>query len=305
MISLAQAGPSHDHPGNGHDSSRDSNMGQSTNLSPLIVNLVVATGTHEGVAATIKEGIYMIGRDRECQIRPKSQSVSERHCLVQHQADVVRAFDLDSEEGTFINDQRLPPKAWHILNHGDRLRCGKYSFVVMIYLRESSDLASQEHASGEMEIEATRTPARSQQPNHVAPAHTRLSGARPSDAEVADGDLDDFVFENFDDSASHSLTADAASTGDLLTTKSPTETEPATPSESATKPAKSRAPLPKPKISHRSAPRFSGFSIDFGGPDAWKVWVACIALVATIGYASWSVYKVKYGTPVKILRGID
>ena len=74
----------------------------------------------------------MIGRHKECQIRPKSRSVSRRHCLLHRVDDHVRAIDLDSTSGTRLNDERVEPRKWFTLSDGDKLRCGKILFRVAI-----------------------------------------------------------------------------------------------------------------------------------------------------------------------------
>jgi pSer/pThr/pTyr-binding forkhead associated (FHA) protein len=273
----------------GHESMSESNHTlNSASSIQLVVGLVVATGSHAGVTAEIKEGIYMIGRDRECQIRPKSQSVSDRHCLVQHQSAVVRVFDLDSDEGTFVNDQSIAPKTWTLLNHGDRLRCGRYCFEVIIHLREDSAASLRDVAM----LDASE----SAPGEHVDNRIQHVANVS-SDEEVTELDEttyeDDFEFENLDEAQ-------------LPSRASEPQPETASPhSNGVAKAAKSRIPLPKPKISYRSSSRVSGFSIDLGGPDAWKMWIACIAMIATIGYVGWTVYQLKNGSQTKIIRGID
>ena len=74
----------------------------------------------------------MIGRHHECQIRPHSNSVSERHCLLEHRHGLLRVFDLESQEGTFVNNEKLEPHKWRFLTNGDQLRCGKLEFFVCI-----------------------------------------------------------------------------------------------------------------------------------------------------------------------------
>lgn len=78
------------------------------------------------------DGYYMIGRHAECQIRPKSRSVSRRHCIVQHAGGKLRVFDLESTSGTRLNEQPVQPRIWIDLNHGDQLRCGKILFDVRL-----------------------------------------------------------------------------------------------------------------------------------------------------------------------------
>ncbi|MEM9588906.1 MAG: FHA domain-containing protein [Planctomycetota bacterium] len=96
----------------------------------LQVQLILAEGSHAGTTAEIRDGYYMIGRHKECQIRPKSRSVSRRHLLIHHQGDQVQVMDLASTSGTRINGDRIEAKTWIPLEHNDQLRCGKVAFEV-------------------------------------------------------------------------------------------------------------------------------------------------------------------------------
>ena len=257
----------------------------------LVVSLIVGFGTHAGVSADIREGIYMIGRDRECQIRPKSHSVSERHCLVQHHNETVRVFDLESDEGTFVNDVQLEPKTWQVLNHGDRLRCGKYWFDVAIYLREPQiKLSKLDDGSCDESNEQA-----SDESIDVASIEDESESRSESDYSLMDES--DFAMDEFTQTSQPSGASASKDSPDRSADSSTTSSK----SPPPTKPTR----LPKPKISHRSSSSSWQFSLNLGGSDAWKVWVACVVLVATIGYLGWSLYDLKNGNQAKIVRGID
>lgn len=101
-----------------------------TSPDSKIVRLVLAVGSRAGLEAPLHTGYYMIGRHKECQIRPKSRSVSRRHCLLHNEDGVLRLFDLKSTAGTFKNDERLESYRWYEVVDGDEVRCGKVLFVV-------------------------------------------------------------------------------------------------------------------------------------------------------------------------------
>lgn len=96
------------------------------------VELITTQGSHAGTAAKIHPGYYLVGRHKECQIRPKSKSVSRRHCLLLHNEDGFGALDLKSTSGTWVNGVRLHPHEWRVLHHGDEIRFGKVCFDVSI-----------------------------------------------------------------------------------------------------------------------------------------------------------------------------
>lgn len=98
----------------------------------IVVQLILAQGSRAGTKASIQDGFYMIGRHAECQIRPKSRSVSRRHCLVHRRGTDVRVLDLGSSSGTTVNDLSLKPLEWQFVADGDEIRCGKVAFTVSI-----------------------------------------------------------------------------------------------------------------------------------------------------------------------------
>jgi pSer/pThr/pTyr-binding forkhead associated (FHA) protein len=98
----------------------------------MSVELIMTQGSSAGTAAPIHPGYYLVGRHKECQIRPKSRSVSRRHCLLLHNEDGFGALDLKSTGGTFVNGKRLEPHRWQVLHDGDQIRFGKVVFEVAI-----------------------------------------------------------------------------------------------------------------------------------------------------------------------------
>ena len=96
------------------------------------VKLKVLTGSHEGKEISITSEKFLIGRSESCQLRPKSESVSRKHCIIVLKDNRVLVQDLKSRNGTFINDKRLPVDKAKVLNGGDNLRIGKLLFEVVI-----------------------------------------------------------------------------------------------------------------------------------------------------------------------------
>lgn len=96
------------------------------------VFLKVATGSHAGKEIAIVSEKFLIGRSDECQLRPKSESVSRRHCVIAVRDGRVLVQDLKSRNGTYVNEKRLPPDRAKSLKAGDQLRVGKLEFEVVI-----------------------------------------------------------------------------------------------------------------------------------------------------------------------------
>ncbi len=251
--------------------------GPSAVKSPIDVRLVVGEGTHAGVSAEIRVGLYLIGRHQECQIRPKSQSVSDRHCLVQHQAGTARVIDLGSEFGTYVKETQLAPMVWTVLNHGDRLRCGKYWFDVVICDRGSND-GTDDTDTGDDLLGDIKT--------------ADLKGAMGVEAD------------RFDDSNLVSQTPYASNDLPNADSLAPSHELAAT-GRSTSEKRTSKVPLPKPKIKRfSSSSSLNAFSLDVGA-DGWKIAIAGILAVSIIGYVGLSIYRFQKGAPAKVVRGLD
>lgn len=84
--------------------------------------LVAVNGAAEGSRWNLLEPVNSIGRDPTCQIQLPDTTVSRRHAQVVRQTDGYYASDLESINGTKVNEDDL--KAPRRLIHGDLLRLG-------------------------------------------------------------------------------------------------------------------------------------------------------------------------------------
>ncbi len=75
---------------------------------------------------------FLIGRSESCQLRPKSESVSRKHCIIVQKDGKLLIQDLKSRNGTFLNEKRLPTDRASLASSGDQLRIGKLMFEVLI-----------------------------------------------------------------------------------------------------------------------------------------------------------------------------
>ena len=64
----------------------------------------------------------LIGRDETCQIRLASSEVSRHHCVLKPTPEGILARDLDSRNGTFLNESLMEDET--LLKPGDILRIG-------------------------------------------------------------------------------------------------------------------------------------------------------------------------------------
>lgn len=110
----------------------------------MTARLILAVGSRAGLEAPLHSGYYMIGRHKECQIRPKSHSVSRRHCLLHHDEHGLRVLDLESSAGTYLDSARLEPRRWYPIKDGSELRCGKVLFRAAVGARSESIVPSKD-----------------------------------------------------------------------------------------------------------------------------------------------------------------
>jgi predicted component of type VI protein secretion system len=96
------------------------------------VKLKVMTGSHAGLEVAVAGEKFLIGRGDSCNLRPKSESVSRKHCILVIKDNRLLVQDLVSRNGTYVNDKRLPTDKAKVLSSGDQLRVGKIAFEVLI-----------------------------------------------------------------------------------------------------------------------------------------------------------------------------
>lgn len=96
------------------------------------VKLKVLSGSHEGKEISVSSDKFLIGRSESCQLRPKSESVSRKHCIIVLKENRVLIQDLKSRNGTYVNEKRLPSDKAKVLKPGDQLRIGKLMFEMVI-----------------------------------------------------------------------------------------------------------------------------------------------------------------------------
>jgi two-component system, cell cycle response regulator len=89
---------------------------------------IYPTGPGMGTRYTLSDQPIILGRASDCEIRINDHSVSRRHARIQPGADGYYAVDLQSTNGTYVNDV---PASMYKLKDGDYLRVGNciYRFL--------------------------------------------------------------------------------------------------------------------------------------------------------------------------------
>ena len=99
--------------------------------------LSAISGKLKGGIFTISEEPFVIGREIAANLCVAEASVSRRHSMIERNADSYVITDLESLNGTFVNDV---PVRTRKLEHGDRIRIGESQFLFLI---ETGDVTSQ------------------------------------------------------------------------------------------------------------------------------------------------------------------
>ena len=107
--------------------------------------LAAISGKLKGATFAITEEPLVIGRETAAHVCLADASVSRRHSQIEKQEESFLITDLESLNGTFVND--LPVKKRY-LEHGDRVRIGDTEFVFLIQdgevMSKSSDVKLEE-----------------------------------------------------------------------------------------------------------------------------------------------------------------
>ena len=116
-----------------------------TPLDPMNPRLAAISGRLQGTVFPVSEdGVTVIGRELAAAISVAHASVSRRHAQIEKDGDYFVLEDLDSLNGTFINDVPIKRRA---LEHGDRVRVGNTQFLFLLH---DDDVPSQ---SSEVKLE--------------------------------------------------------------------------------------------------------------------------------------------------------
>jgi pSer/pThr/pTyr-binding forkhead associated (FHA) protein len=109
------------------------------------VKLKVAGGKLAGKTIDLPQGTFLVGRGQECDLRARSDIVSRRHCeiIVDDASVVIR--DLESKNGTFVNDDRIVDR--QELTPGDMIQVGPMRFELLIKTRQKRSVAAPQVAA--------------------------------------------------------------------------------------------------------------------------------------------------------------
>jgi transcriptional regulator with GAF, ATPase, and Fis domain len=95
--------------------------------------LIVISGPSQGATFELTETEVFIGREAVNQVCIVDPSISRRHASIKRAAEGFKVSDLESLNGTFVNDV---PVSERLLKHGDRIAIGD---VMVLFLLHDAD----------------------------------------------------------------------------------------------------------------------------------------------------------------------
>ena len=96
------------------------------------LKLKVLDGSQQGTEISVPGPKFLVGRDEDCHLRPKSDVISRHHCVVILEQGYAGVRDFNSKNGTFVNGERVAGE--RELKSGDELVIGPLRFAVQLDL---------------------------------------------------------------------------------------------------------------------------------------------------------------------------
>jgi Nif-specific regulatory protein len=91
--------------------------------------LAAITGKLKDTVISMNEGPVLIGRQTGVNLRIRNAAVSRRHAVIEREGDKYVIADLDSRNGTFVNNMQVKRCELH---HGDRVQIGESQFFFLL-----------------------------------------------------------------------------------------------------------------------------------------------------------------------------
>ena len=107
-------------------------------LNRMKARLSIIEGKNAGEQFALNQTETLIGRENTNQIRLDDASVSRRHCYLERRGDNFFISDLESLNGTYVNDSAAENRQ---LKHEDKIKIGNY--VLLFLNEEETNIKSQ------------------------------------------------------------------------------------------------------------------------------------------------------------------
>jgi pSer/pThr/pTyr-binding forkhead associated (FHA) protein len=94
------------------------------------VKFKLLKGSHAGKEVKLPTPKCLIGRNDDCNLKPQSEAVSRRHCVIITTDSEVMIRDLNSRNGTIVNGEKITGDT--VLLNGDNVKVGPLEFEMII-----------------------------------------------------------------------------------------------------------------------------------------------------------------------------
>jgi pSer/pThr/pTyr-binding forkhead associated (FHA) protein len=121
------------------------------------VKLVVIGGKNQGREIPVTEPEFIIGRSEGCHLRPASDRISRKHCIIRRQEGRVTVVDLKSTNHTYVNEEQVNGE--RELKNGDRLKVGNLEFEVQLAVSVGGKIKPKVHTVQEAAARTVQTKA--------------------------------------------------------------------------------------------------------------------------------------------------
>lgn len=93
-----------------------------------MAELIIYSGKLKGQRLILPDREVVVGRDEDCHMRIASSLISRKHCTLKAAEDGIWVHDLESQNGTYVNDVAINEP--FLMKPGDILRVGAALFQV-------------------------------------------------------------------------------------------------------------------------------------------------------------------------------
>lgn len=100
------------------------------------VRLILQKGAAQQQVLHLRSAVTLVGRGKDCKLRIPSAKVSREHCVLRFHDGVLSVEDLQSANGTFLNNNEIKGK--QVVRPGDRLGIGPVQFLVQYHLGQKA-----------------------------------------------------------------------------------------------------------------------------------------------------------------------
>src|SRR5258708_4422980 len=139
--------------------------------------LIIFSGKMKGQRLILPDREVIVGRDEDCHMRIASSLISRKHCALKGAASGVWVRDLESQNGTYVNDVAINEP--YLMKPGDVLRVGAALFQVP-RPRLSQSKGSIHDSLSDDDISTWLTEEEEQTESSAIPDTTVIKGRQPA-----------------------------------------------------------------------------------------------------------------------------